>query len=401
MQITFLIGNGFDIGLGMKSRFSDFFPVYIRQAEGKEKTLKDFAEEIDEHRAEWSYFEEQLGKYSPKFTMDNKDVMREQVTDFSVQFTQYLSEEEKKLNFDDDKITSIMAKALVNFYSLNNLAKGSHEAVTETMKKNPSHSRIYNFLSFNYTECLEKCLAHFSERIVQQRNVAGIEVKDCIGEILHIHGKVNECPIMGVNDKSQIENESLAEDEEFKSLFVKPEANFELKTQAERDGKQIIDNSDIICVYGMSLGKTDKLWWEKLVEWLNKDAKHQLVIFLYDDECSTRTQFGIINSGRQMLNTLREYSEYQADTFDKLRHRIHFAINKNIFEMPLRIPEKKNESKEKAKTSDDYSMHTLNNIYQEIQKYNYDDVIREAKELRELLDKPVVSLEDEIKKWAQ
>lgn len=46
-------------------------------------------------------------------------------------------------------------------------------------------------------------------------------------------------------------------------------------------------------------------------------------------------------------------------------------------------------------------MHTLNNIYQEIQKYNYDDVIREAKELRELLDKPVVSLEDEIKKWAQ
>ena len=69
--------------------------------------------------------------------------------------------------------------------------------------------------------------------------------------------------------------------------------------------------------------------------------------------------------------------------------------------MPLRIPEKKNESKEKAKTSDDYSMHTLNNIYQEIQKYNYDDVIREAKELRELLDKPVVSLEDEIKKWAQ
>lgn len=46
-------------------------------------------------------------------------------------------------------------------------------------------------------------------------------------------------------------------------------------------------------------------------------------------------------------------------------------------------------------------MHTLSNIYQEIQKYNYDDVIKEAKELRELLDKPVLNLEDEIKKWAQ
>ena len=188
---------------------------------------------------------------------------------------------------------------------------------------------------------------------------------------------------MGVNDKSQIENESLAEDEEFKSLFVKPEVNFELKTQVERDGKQIIDNSDVICVYGMSLGKTDKLWWKKLVEWLRADAKHQLVIFLYDDKCATKTQFNIINRRTHTSNTLKEYSEYQADDFDKLKQRIHIAINKNIFEMPLRIPEKKNESKEKAKTSDDYSMHTLNNIYQEIQKYNYDDVIREAKELRD------------------
>lgn len=219
MQITFLIGNGFDIGLGMKSRFSDFFPVYIRQAEGKEKTLKDFAEEIDEHRAEWSYFEEQLGKYSSKFTMDNKDVMREQVTDFSAQFTKYLSEEENKLNFDDDKIISIMEEALTNFYSLDNLTKGSHEAIVETMKQSAARPKVYNFLSFNYTSCLEKCLSHFQKRIVHEREFGGTEIKDCIGEILHIHGKVNECPIMGVNDKSQIENESLSGDEEFKSFL--------------------------------------------------------------------------------------------------------------------------------------------------------------------------------------
>ena len=29
MNITFLIGNGFDIGLGMLSRFTDYFPVYL------------------------------------------------------------------------------------------------------------------------------------------------------------------------------------------------------------------------------------------------------------------------------------------------------------------------------------------------------------------------------------
>ena len=409
MQIKFLIGNGFDIGLGMKSRFSDFFPVYIQQAEGKEKTLKDFAEEIDEHCEEWSYFEEQLGKYASKFTVDNKDVMREQVTDFSAQFTQYLSQEENKLNYDDGKIASTMTKALTNFYSLDNLAKGSHEAVAGTMKKNPSNGRMYNFLLFNYTDCLEKCLAHFNERIVQERNVAGIAVKDCIGEILHIHGKINECPIMGVNDKSQIENESLAEDEEFKSLFVKPEVNFELKTQVERDGKQIIDNSDVICVYGMSLGKTDKLWWKKLVEWLRADAKHQLVIFLYDDKCATKTQFNIINRRTHTSNTLKEYSEYQADDFEKLKQRIHIAINKNIFEMPLRIPEKKNVEQSEVKPLKAKTFGLLSEALKNENEWNYPDIwpsdtkssmAQTVEELQKLLREPTTSLEDEMKKWA-
>ena len=28
VKITFLIGNGFDVGVGMNSRFKDFFPIY-------------------------------------------------------------------------------------------------------------------------------------------------------------------------------------------------------------------------------------------------------------------------------------------------------------------------------------------------------------------------------------
>lgn len=36
MNITFLIGNGFDVGMGMKSRFSDFFPKYCADSIDKE-----------------------------------------------------------------------------------------------------------------------------------------------------------------------------------------------------------------------------------------------------------------------------------------------------------------------------------------------------------------------------
>lgn len=31
MNITFLIGNGFDINLGLKTRYTDFYPYYLSQ----------------------------------------------------------------------------------------------------------------------------------------------------------------------------------------------------------------------------------------------------------------------------------------------------------------------------------------------------------------------------------
>ena len=32
MNITFLIGNGFDINLGLKTRYSDFYPYFIEKS---------------------------------------------------------------------------------------------------------------------------------------------------------------------------------------------------------------------------------------------------------------------------------------------------------------------------------------------------------------------------------
>ena len=32
MNVTFLIGNGFDINLGLDTRYSDFYPYFIKNA---------------------------------------------------------------------------------------------------------------------------------------------------------------------------------------------------------------------------------------------------------------------------------------------------------------------------------------------------------------------------------
>ena len=67
LNITFLIGNGFDIGMGMKSRFKDFFPIYELLSKNKEPEIKQLSDEIDGNHETWADFEAKLGEYTLKF----------------------------------------------------------------------------------------------------------------------------------------------------------------------------------------------------------------------------------------------------------------------------------------------------------------------------------------------
>lgn len=42
MNITFFIGNGFDVGMGLHSKFSDYFPRYIEESANKNKIIRRF-----------------------------------------------------------------------------------------------------------------------------------------------------------------------------------------------------------------------------------------------------------------------------------------------------------------------------------------------------------------------
>ena len=97
----------------------------------------------------------------------------------------------------------------------------------------------------------------------------------------------------------------------------------------------ILNNSRIICIYGMSLGETDKDWWDRVVTWLHNDAARQLVIFNYDDKYSTSLPMNWLDKEDEILELLTLYNKNKGISVDKLRSRIHIAVHKNIFEMQL------------------------------------------------------------------
>lgn len=338
MNITFLIGNGFDVGLGMKSRFKDFFPIYLKESQNKEQRIKQLSDNITESYDTWADFEKKLGEYTLKFTPETQQDFIDQVKDFEIGFIAYLKEQESKLSFEQsDKIAHIMTEALTKFYSPDNLAIESSSAVARVYNQLREESHFYNFVNFNYTSLLSKALQTIPQNIVCKRKLnENAEKVDKIGKIVHVHGYCDKLPITGVNDASQIANKELAKDTRFARYIIKPSINQFLRQGYDRDATNVIKSSTIICVYGMSLGATDRKWWDLLMQWLSANSNRQLILFEYDDKYSPTTPYSWLEKEDSTIDKLTGYNSNKTLSVENMRSRIHIAIHKNIFEMELR-----------------------------------------------------------------
>lgn len=336
MNITFLIGNGFDIGVGMKSKFKDFFPVYILHSEQKKDEIKQLSTEIGDDFETWADFELQMGKYTEKFDPSESQKILDQFRDFEMEFMKYLGQEEEKLSFSNmSLISSTMLSALKNFYSTDNLRNQSYEDILNVVQRKSTERRIYNFISFNYTFVLESCLKTISDGVIESRKVNASTLKDSVGKIVHVHGTRTNGPIMGVCEPSQIVNQELANNNRFLRYFVKPRINIMHRNNQDRDAEKLISSSNIICIYGMSLGVTDKNWWQKILLWLKENTDHHLVIYNHDPNFSIISQFDWIDKEDSILDKLASYDDTKQIDVEALRKRIHIAVNKNIFSMDL------------------------------------------------------------------
>ena len=77
MDITFLVGNGFDLSLGYKTSYEDFYKYYIKQPINPEheeaiSRLKTSIKK-DRKRKLWSDYEIGLGKFTQDFGTDQAD----------------------------------------------------------------------------------------------------------------------------------------------------------------------------------------------------------------------------------------------------------------------------------------------------------------------------------------
>ena len=306
MNITYIFGNGFDLQVGLHTRYSDFLEEYVDLTGGDSNNIilfKDHLRSGEDHIQWWSDAEAALGKHLDEYDDDTLDGYLERVLDLEREMVEYLRRQQDLCRFDDRLSIGNVFKDFI-YNSFQDFLHGN------AIDMNGSEENRFHFLSFNYTSVLDRVLEICMDGKgfgLLPRRVENTTVYDWLYSVCHLHGSVDTSIVMGVNDESQLGLAGgVSVTPELRWKIIKPEMNEMAQLPGAAKGMEIIDNSDVIAIYGVSFGETDQLWWSRIIDWLKEDGSHILVLFVRTGEGRVRRTIAWENveRSRQMGMTI-------------------------------------------------------------------------------------------------
>lgn len=112
MNITFLLGNGFDIGLGLKSGYKNFYSYFIENSSDHNMIKKEIEADKKENYSNWSDLEIALGKFTKNVSKETLNEFIKDKIEMDTLLKQYLKNEEKIFKYDDAQFKIIIKKVL-------------------------------------------------------------------------------------------------------------------------------------------------------------------------------------------------------------------------------------------------------------------------------------------------
>lgn len=327
MNITFLIGNGFDVNLGLKTRYTDFYPYYLGKKHG-DLLFNAIADNYEN----WADLEVFLGQFLNQITPDDIDAFLDSKGVLENDLAEYLKAEEQCVSISEKATCTDFSQKIAGFYK--EFSSKDQSEFTSWQKTISSVIR-YHFISFNYTDALDKIVNQAKKQTFPGTHTcSSTRYQDELGNILHIHGTLINNLILGINDVTQIANPTLHDKKRLTDYIVKPSVNDSLGEQQTETAKRIIDNSDYVCVYGMSLGDTDRLWWEYLLQWLCGKSSRRLVLYIYGNQPTNPSGQQKLRQINKWKNTFFRKANTTNDIIEKTRSQIIVLIGSGIFDLP-------------------------------------------------------------------
>ncbi len=320
MNTLYLFGNGFDLNIGLKTSYSDFYKNAYQPKTDDHESIKKIKETIKDDVKSWSDLELKFGDYTSQIkTPDEFDLIFD---DIRLKLSAYLDSEFSSFNFSQIDKKKFLDHLIKPYEFLPN---GERELFETTY--NNSNNTI-NIITFNYTKSFEEIIDYKESKLIRETSKQLWN----LGKIEHIHGLTNDRFILGVNDISQISNNSFRENEDIKYSLIKPLLNEQTQNHSEKRCEYYINNANLICLFGLSIGDTDKYWWNIIGRNLRRNENCRLLIFWKNDkEISKILIDKIAREKNKIKNLFLSKLDLTEDQKIDIKERIHIAYNVEMF----------------------------------------------------------------------
>lgn len=337
MNVVYLIGNGFDLNLGMRTKWEHFYAyldschaVLSPSIENLMSTVK-----TEKNKQNWSDFERELGKYLG--TLEDIDEAVQLHDELIEHLQKYLEIEESIYIFDKGSRERLF-QYLKNPQESGFLPNERKEFERHILER-PNVVWNIKLITFNYTSSIERIINGYAPRMSIGGNMRGSNTGL---EMEHVHGFTNNRMILGVNDISQIFNENFHNESRIIDRYIKSDCNSTYGLGHADKCKEWISDANLICVFGLSFGETDKKWWNEIGDALCRNCN--VILFEHNLKTFNKNQGPQLKEQKNILKDKflsKVNLNLDADFKKAVKEKIFVSYNTDMFKFDVTKEEKK------------------------------------------------------------
>ena len=322
MNITFFVGNGFDLNLGLKTQYKDVYEKYMLEPSFSE-TIAKFKNDLCANYENWADFEMGMADYASRELSEVQLI--ECIRDFRNFLIDYIeAEQEKWLNFLNDDTTwktyqDEIHRSYREFYQ--GLIPNESIYIRKNLKNLNRSITRYSTISLNYTQILDFFIG----------KMPGYNDACEYDSVLHPHGQCSNGIALGIDNEYQTQLEL---SKKGRRTFLKPYFNQAYDSSRIDNAEKTIQNSDIICIYGLSLGDSDQMWREEIATWLEDNPNGRIIWYAYERESVNLKNKDEILDEEERLKHIFLKKLGLDDHFEEYETQIYIPIESSVFKFP-------------------------------------------------------------------
>ena len=322
MNITWVIGNGFDIKCKMKTKYEDFYASPYVQTSNNAicKLIVDFinngrnASEIN-----WADMETGLGDYTKKYPGKVEAELIQSIKDLNRDLQSFILEAENAFG----KIETSQYDAFFN--TLNTYPSAlceqdqfDYQRLLVSIKgKLLALSINISYISFNYTNVFAKFWNSVPLTYDSKLNAISCHIQKKNG--CNVHGTLHNGLVMGCDNNNQYNNIDYPG---LCNYLEKPIINTRAGHRNNEVANSIISTTDVFLIFGSSLGETDETWWNQIAKRVIENANGRVILFFYDPEYDNSYSFARDSRDAAKDAFIKRLSGFDEKQLECLKSRI-------------------------------------------------------------------------------